>query len=73
MSIFICNNEIICNSSLIENEQYRNYTKDVNEKIKCANKVIYIILEKIMHSLFKVCKKKNDDEINENKNKNKKL
>ena len=71
MSIFICNNEIICNSSLIENEQYRNYTKDVNEKIKCANKVIYIILEKIMHSLFKVCKKNSDDEISKNKNKNK--
>ena len=59
------------NSSAIKNEQYGNYKKDVNEKTECTNKVRYIILNKIMYSLFKVCKKKNDDEINKNKNKNK--
>ena len=53
----------------MKNEQYGNYTKDVNEEIESTNKVRYIILKKIMYSLFKVCKKKNDDEINENKNK----
>ena len=69
ISISICNDKIICNSSTIKNEQYRNYRKIFNEKIECTNKVRYIILKKIMHRLFKVCKKKNDDEINENKNK----
>ena len=71
ISISICNDKIICNSSTIKNEQCRNYRKIFNEKIECTNKVRYIILKKIMHSLFKVCKKKNDDEINKNKNKNK--
>ena len=56
ISISICNDKIICNSSAIKNEQYKNYRKDVNEKIECTNKVRYIILNKIMHSLFKVCK-----------------
>ena len=65
----MCNVKIICNSSTMKNEQYGNYTKDVNEKIEWTNKVRYIILKKIMYSLFKVCKKKNDGEINENKNK----
>ena len=59
------------NSSTIKNEQYGNYKKDVNEKTECTNKIRYIILNKVMYSLFKVCKKKNDDEINKNKNKNK--
>ena len=64
ISISICIDKIICNSSTIKNEQYGNYTKEVDEKIGCTNKVRYIILKKVMHSLFKVCKKKNDDEIN---------
>ena len=55
------------NSSTIKNEQHGNYKKDVNEKTECTNKVRYIILNKIMYSLIKVCKKKNDDEINKNK------
>ena len=69
ISISICNDKIICNSSTIKNEQYRNHRKIFNEKIECTNKVRYIILKKIMHRLFKVCKKKNDDEVNKNKNK----
>ena len=57
-------------SSVIHQQsKMRNYRKIFNEKIECTNKVRYIILKKIMHSLFKVCKKKNDDEINKNKNK----
>ena len=68
ISISIYDNKIICIRSITTNEQNRNYAKDVNEEIECTNKVRYIILRKIMHSLFKVCKKK-DDEINKNKNK----
>ena len=41
ISISICNDKIICNSSAIKNEQYKNYRKDVNEKIECTNKVRY--------------------------------
>ena len=40
--------------------------RELNAQI---NKVRYIILKKIMYSLFKICKKKNDDVINKNKNK----
>ena len=69
--ICICNDKTICNSSTIKNVQNGYYKKDVVERIECTNKVRYIILKKIMYSLFKVCKKKNDDEINKNKNKNK--
>ena len=79
ISISINNDKIICITSITTNEQNRNYTKDVNEEIECANKVMYIILRKIMHSLFKVCKKKtikiikikiknNDDDIKKEKN-----
>ena len=68
MNIYIRNDKIICNSSTIKNAQYGNYTKDVEERIECTNKVRYIILKKIMYSLFKICKKKNDA-INKNKNK----
>ena len=34
ISIYISNDKIICTSSIIKNEQYGNYTKDVNEKIE---------------------------------------
>ena len=68
--IWICirNDKIICNSSRIKNAEYGNYTKDVEERIECTNKLRYIILKKIMYSLFKICKKKKDA-INKNKNK----
>ena len=64
--ISICNDKIICNTSL--NKQHKNFTKVVNDEIECTNKVRYITLKKIMYCLLKVCKKKND-EINKNKNK----
>ena len=67
----ICNDKIICNTSIKINEQHKNFTKDVNDEIGCTNKVRYITLKKIMYCLFNVCKKKND-EINKTKNKNKK-
>ena len=64
----ICNDKIICNTSIKINEQHKNFTKDVNDEIGCTNEVRYITLKKIMYCLFKVCKKKND-KINKNKNK----
>ena len=66
VSIFIYNDKIINTTSITKNEQNKSYTKDANEEIECTNKVRYIILRKIMHSLFKICKKKND-ETNKNK------
>ena len=57
-TISIYNDRIISNTLINTNEQYRNYTKDVNEDLECTNKVRYIILKKIMHSLFKIYKKK---------------
>ena len=58
ITISIYNAKIISNTLINTNEQYRNYTKDVNEELECTNKVRYIILKKIMHSLFKIYKKK---------------
>ena len=58
ITISIYNDKIISNTLINTNEQYRNYTKDVNEELECTNKVRYIILKKIMHSLFKIYKKK---------------
>ena len=72
ITISIYNDKIISNTLINTNEQYKNHTKDVNEELECTNKVRYIILKKIMHSLFKIYKKKNDTEIKKNKNKNKK-
>ena len=46
ISMCICNDKIICNSSIIKNERYRNYKKDIDEKIEGKNKVKYIILKK---------------------------
>ena len=71
VSISISNDKITCNTSITINEQHKNFKKDVNDEIECTNKVRYITLKKIMYCLFNVCKKKND-EINKNKNKNKK-
>ena len=58
ITVSIYNDKIICITSITVNEQNRNYTKDVNEEIECTNKVRYIILRKIRHGIFKVCKKK---------------
>ena len=62
-SMCISNNEIIGTlSTTKKNGQYGDYIKDFIAKIKCANKVRYIILKKIMNSVFKICKKKNDND-----------
>ena len=45
-----------------KNGQYGNYNEYLIAKIKCANKIRYITLKKIMYSLFKICKKKSDDD-----------
>ena len=58
ITISTYNDKIISNTLINTNEQYRNYTKDVKEELECTNKVRYIILKKIMHSLFKIYKKK---------------
>ena len=68
VSISVYNDKIINATSITRNEQNKSYTKDANEEIECTNKVRYIILRKIMHSLFKICNKKND-ETNKNTNK----
>ena len=68
VSISVYNDKIINITSKTSNEQNRIHTKDINEEIECTNKVRYIILRKIMHSLFKICKKEND-ETNKNKKK----
>ena len=59
ISLSTHNDKIIYITSITTNEQNRNYTKDVNDEIECTNKLRYIILRKIMHSLFNVCKKNN--------------
>ena len=69
ITISIYNDKIISNTLINTNEQYRNYTKDVNEELECTNKERYIISKKIMHSLFKIYKKKNNAKIKKNKNK----
>ena len=43
--------------------------KNVNEEIKCTNKIRYMVLMKVVCCLIKVCKKKEDED---SKNKNKK-
>ena len=58
VSISVYNDKIINTTSITKNEQNKSYTKDADEEIESTNKVRYIILRKIMHSLFKICKKK---------------
>ena len=43
--------------------------KNINEEIKCTNKIQYMILMKVMCCLIKMCKKK---EVEDSKKKNKK-
>ena len=38
ISISICNDKIICNTSITTNEQHKNFKKDVNEEIENKNK-----------------------------------
>ena len=43
-----------------------NFTKDVSVEIKCADKIRYMVLMKVMYCLIKVFKKK-EDEVSKNK------
>ena len=43
-----------------------NFTKDVSMEIKCADKIRYMVLMKVMYCLIKVFKKK-EDEVSKNK------
>ena len=51
------------------NDNHENFTKHINEEIKCTNKIRYAVLMKVICCLIKVCKKKEDEH---SKNKNKK-
>ena len=65
MSISIYNDKITSNISMMTNDNCKN----INEEIKCTNKIQYMILMKVMCCLIKVCKKKEDED---SKKKNKK-
>ena len=65
MSISIYNDKITSNISMMTNDNHKN----VNEEIKCTNKIWYTVLMKVVCCLIKVCKKKEDEN---SKNKNKK-
>ena len=68
MSISIYNDKITSNISMMTNDNH-NFTKHINEEIKCNNKIRYMILMKVMCCIIKVCKKKEDED---SKKKNKK-
>ena len=59
MSISIYNDKITSNISMMTNDNH-NFTKHINEEIKCTNKIRYTILMNVMCCLIKVCKKKED-------------
>ena len=64
MSISIYNDKITSNISMMTNDNHKN----INEEIKCTNKIRYTVLMKVVCCLIKVCKKK-EDEDSQKKNK----
>ena len=48
-----------------------NFTKHINEEIKCTNKIRYMILMKVMCCIIKVYKKKEDEDSKKKKKKSK--
>ena len=58
ISISTYNDKITCNISTMTNEHHKNFAKDVNEEIECANKIRYIVLMKIMCFFLKYVRKK---------------
>ena len=68
MSISIYNDKIASNISMMTNDNHKNFTKNINEEIECADKIRYMLLMNVMCCLIKVCKKK-EAEDSENKNK----
>ena len=65
MSILIYNEKITSSISMMTNANHKN----INEEIKCTDKIRYTLLMKVMCCLIKVCKKKEDED---SKKKNKK-
>ena len=65
MSILIYNEKITSSISMMTNANHKN----INEEIKCTDKIRYTLLMKVMCCLIKVCKKKEDED---SKSKNKK-
>ena len=63
MSISIYNDKITSNISMMTNDNH-NFIKHINEEIKCTSKIRYTILMKVICSLIKVCKKKEDEDSN---------
>ena len=68
MSIPVYNDKITSNISMITNDNH-NFTKHINEEIKCTNKIRYTILMNFMCCLIKVCKKKEDEDSKKKKKK----
>ena len=58
MSISIYNDKITSNISMMTND----YHKNINEEIKCTDKIRYTVLMKVICCLIKVCKKKEDED-----------
>ena len=58
MSISIYNDKITSNISMMTNDNHKN----INEEIKCTNKIRYTVLMKVVCCLIKVCKKKEDED-----------
>ena len=69
MSISIYNDKITSNISMMNNDNHKNFTKNIDEEIESTDKIRYTILMKVMCYLIKVCKKKEDED---SKNKTKK-
>ena len=61
MSISIYDDKITSNIEMMTNDNHENFTKHINEEIKCTNKIRYMILIKFMCCLIKVCKEKEDE------------
>ena len=58
LSISIYNDKITSNIAMMTNDNHKN----INEEIKCTDKIRYTVLMKVICSLIKVCKKKEDED-----------
>ena len=78
MLISIYNDKLASNISMMTNDNHKNFTKNINEEIECADKIRYMLLMNVMCCLIKVCKKKEAEdsekkkEAEDSENKNKK-
>ena len=65
MSVSIYNDKIISDILMMTNDNHKN----INEEIKCTDKIQYMVLMKVMCCLIKVCKKKEDEDSKKKKKK----